>query len=235
MTTDPHLEADCAWLEGLKDKTYFSGECSGSMKAAAAEHNTRTDRLIASAGSGQAPINVDNEPDFLGHLVEYKSPTAGTVFIPSGEPIPLSSGCIVTPVYSGPQNVTAPASPVGGPDLLREVADQIFDRWDKDQRAGKLLAALAGRSPGYDQRVDQIRQALASPAPTPEGWRRIETAPRDGNYVIVTGHGRVDMRSAKSGEQTTDMLGPKGWDFPSWATHWQPLPVPPPASKPEED
>lgn len=43
---------------------------------------------------------------------------------------------------------------------LKSVCRQIFDRWDKDQRSGKLLTALEGLLPGYDPRVDRIHQAL---------------------------------------------------------------------------
>jgi hypothetical protein len=45
-------------------------------------------------------------------------------------------------------------------DDLRSVCDEIFGRWDKDMRSGKLLTALAGRLPGYDPRVTRILAAL---------------------------------------------------------------------------
>jgi hypothetical protein len=46
---------------------------------------------------------------------------------------------------------------------LELVAGEIFERWDKDMRSGKLLAALSGlMAPGYDPRVDRIRQSLAA-------------------------------------------------------------------------
>lgn len=48
---------------------------------------------------------------------------------------------------------------------LETVCGDIFDRWDKDMRPGKLLTALSGNmSEGYDPRVDRIRRALQSPA-----------------------------------------------------------------------
>lgn len=49
-------------------------------------------------------------------------------------------------------------------EALRKIADEIFERWDKDQRSGKLLTALAGRLPGYRADVDAVLAAL-SPAP----------------------------------------------------------------------
>lgn len=45
---------------------------------------------------------------------------------------------------------------------LEAVCSVIFDRWDKDMRAGKLLLALSGELPRYDPRVTRIREALAS-------------------------------------------------------------------------
>jgi hypothetical protein len=46
---------------------------------------------------------------------------------------------------------------------LELVAGEIFERWDTDMRSGKLLTALSGlMAPGYDPRVDRIRQALAA-------------------------------------------------------------------------
>lgn len=45
---------------------------------------------------------------------------------------------------------------------LEDVCDEIFERWDKDMRSGKLLTALAGRIENYDQRVIRIRQALTA-------------------------------------------------------------------------
>lgn len=47
-------------------------------------------------------------------------------------------------------------------ERLDAICEEIFDHWDKDQRSGKLLTALAGRLPGYRNDVDVIRQALAT-------------------------------------------------------------------------
>lgn len=43
---------------------------------------------------------------------------------------------------------------------LRSVCADIYERWDKDQRSGKLLAALAGGLRNYDPRVTRILAAL---------------------------------------------------------------------------
>lgn len=51
---------------------------------------------------------------------------------------------------------------------LEAICDEIFERWDKDQRSGKLLTALAGRIPSYRADVDRVRAALAGkPEVTP--------------------------------------------------------------------
>ena len=44
---------------------------------------------------------------------------------------------------------------------LNAICAEIFERWDKDQRSGKLLLALAGELPGYRKDVDDIRAALS--------------------------------------------------------------------------
>lgn len=49
-------------------------------------------------------------------------------------------------------------------DDLSLICEEIFERWDKDMRSGKLLTALAGRAPEYDSRVDRIRAILAEAA-----------------------------------------------------------------------
>ena len=64
----------------------------------------------------------------------------------------------------------SPSAGVEKPDSslladLELVCGEIFDRWDKDQRSGKLLLALSGFTlPGYDPRVDRIRAALTKGA-----------------------------------------------------------------------
>lgn len=44
---------------------------------------------------------------------------------------------------------------------LNEICAEIYDRWDKDQRSGKLLGALAGTVTNYNRAVTRIRSALA--------------------------------------------------------------------------
>lgn len=44
---------------------------------------------------------------------------------------------------------------------LVNIADEIFERWDKDMRSGKLLTALAGRITQYRKDVTRLREVLA--------------------------------------------------------------------------
>jgi hypothetical protein len=73
---------------------------------------------------------------------------------------------------------------------LELVTGDLFERWDKDMRAGKLLTALSGlMSPGYDPRVDLIRKALSDAAPAHdmrEALKRIvEATPSNTNSATV--------------------------------------------------
>lgn len=43
---------------------------------------------------------------------------------------------------------------------LEAICTEMYERWDKDQRAGKLLQALCGTLPNYRKDVDEVRAAL---------------------------------------------------------------------------
>ena len=45
-------------------------------------------------------------------------------------------------------------------ELLEAICAEIYDRWDKDMRSGKLLAALSGDLPNYRADVTAVRAAL---------------------------------------------------------------------------
>ena len=66
------------------------------------------------------------------------------------------------------------------------------------------------------------------------GWEPIETAPRDGEELLVWGMsiGRR-VASAKDIPRHEPYEWPGGWDFPTGATHWRPFPAPP-ASQTQE-
>lgn len=52
-------------------------------------------------------------------------------------------------------------------EQLDTICAEIYERWDKDMRSGKLLQALAGKLPGYRSDVDAVRQALVMRAGGP--------------------------------------------------------------------
>jgi hypothetical protein len=45
---------------------------------------------------------------------------------------------------------------------LDAICEEIFARWDRDQRSGKLLLALSGNLKRYRSDVDEVRSALAA-------------------------------------------------------------------------
>jgi hypothetical protein len=61
---------------------------------------------------------------------------------------------------------------------LEAICEEIFERWDKDQRSGKLLGALGGRLPGYRADVDDVRAALAAAAQSLVGVKCTEDVAR---------------------------------------------------------
>lgn len=69
---------------------------------------------------------------------------------------------------------------------LDAICDEIFQKWDADQRPGKLLLALGGELKRYRDDVDDVRQALA-------GWQPIDTAPKDGSLFLAFNIAHGDM------------------------------------------
>lgn len=120
---------------------------------------------------------------------------------------------------------------------LELVCGEIFDRWDKDQRSGKLLTALSGHmAPGYDPRVDLIREALSRrpDAPSAGEWMPIETAPKDGTPIL--GWSDEGVAYVCWAYWATECGGcwrffdtGKGDTYAFYPTHWRPLPAQPQA------
>lgn len=46
-------------------------------------------------------------------------------------------------------------------EMLESICAEIFERWDKDMRSGKLLLALSGELENYRPDVTAVRAALA--------------------------------------------------------------------------
>jgi len=92
-------------------------------------------------------------------------------------------------------------------------------------------------APQYDALARWNRRADRSARPAVEVWQPIETAPKDGTFVLCvepSGHRHIM-------QWYTPSLAPEGgfWrarvaDGPGWhPTHWQPLPAPPALTHPD--
>jgi hypothetical protein len=59
-------------------------------------------------------------------------------------------------------------------------------------------------------------------------WRTMETAPRDGRFLITNAIKEVCACQSKDGARIVqNMPGYAEWSWPEPATHWHPLPEPP--------
>lgn len=108
----------------------------------------------------------------------------------------------------------------------------IYETWfasatEDDERAEALTKLADLRA----ERMEGMRAALEAALPLLEGdgWRPIESAPRDGTHIMVPGQfSGMEIDEAQWDEDTN----PEGWwsvklDLPLEPTHWQPLPAPP--------
>lgn len=90
---------------------------------------------------------------------------------------------------------------------------------------------------GLDAIIERRLQRLAALHKAGEcvpGWRPIETAPKDGSYLIANDIGEVCPAQARDGSRTvSNMPGFADWTFGSKATDWMPLPAPPVKDKGE--
>lgn len=83
---------------------------------------------------------------------------------------------------------------------------------------------------GYAQALISLRgdiKMIAAPEAAGEGWRPIETAPKDGTEIAIwTTHGPVmPVEWAEGWSRTGAFVW--GCEYPYIATHWMPLPEPP--------
>lgn len=82
-----------------------------------------------------------------------------------------------------------------------------------------------------NEKVPKVGTKLFThPAPIPEGWQPIETAPKDGTRVLIKG----DCTVVAGWQEITGMFGLMGWAIvnDAWmssgeARYWMPLPKPP--------
>lgn len=67
---------------------------------------------------------------------------------------------------------------------------------------------------------------------TPAMWQPINTAPKDGSYIICNRLGEVCPCQSRDGHRiVSNMPGFADWTWPEAATGWMPLPKPPKISK----
>jgi hypothetical protein len=84
----------------------------------------------------------------------------------------------MTDERSAPSNPASVTDAVPGRTPLRKlelICTEIYERWDKDQRSGKLLSALAGMNPSYRADVDEVRAALNAADGMAEALEKIIT------------------------------------------------------------
>ena len=132
----------------------------------------------------------------------------------------------------------------------RQKRPAVDDAWERIRSDGELDAARRKLSMHELRRIikhavtahTELSATLVSP-PDNGGWMPIETAPKDGTWIIVRTGQIQDGRWAPFSDRcfvvrhlgTTERLGIDiGWTlFPGmvcgteWLTHWQPLPSPP--------
>lgn len=132
---------------------------------------------------------------------------------------------------------------------LEAICDEIFERWDKDQRSGKLLSALGGRLPRYRDDVTEVRNALASPSTDMAAAKKIEgdvlayypvlRLDDDGNLTdeVIEGGAWCVTQYVGNSWNEPDLLNATGeyfgddGEYSPEPTHW--LPCPPRISKAE--
>jgi hypothetical protein len=59
-------------------------------------------------------------------------------------------------------------------------------------------------------------------------WQPIETAPKDGQFILANSRGEVCPCQSRDGHRVvSNMPGYSDWTYGANATHWQPMPAPP--------
>jgi hypothetical protein len=97
-----------------------------------------------------------------------------------------------------------PAEPIGAAQStplqdLEAICAEIYGRWDKDMRSGKLLQALCGTLPRYRSDVDRVRAALEKTGSIEILERQLQSllAEERSLHVIIA---NLQARAVKHGE-----------------------------------
>jgi len=119
----------------------------------------------------------------------------------------------------------APAEQDEALNLLAHICDNLNDLPISDKWAKSIVERITAMLDARYGVRDFVR-----PAPAAQGWRPIESAPRDGTCVLVCHAGSVgEARYIEdegwwwAGAYPTDACGPDSIR----PTHWMPLPEPP--------
>lgn len=120
----------------------------------------------------------------------------------------------------------APASPSEG--QVEFALTDIAANSDDPIAVAAACRALGGHSEGdiapLTEAANQKRAALSAKA---GAWQPIETAPKDGLYLITNGLGEVCPVQSRGGHRVVNnMVGFADWTYGEPATGWQPLPAP---------
>lgn len=104
---------------------------------------------------------------------------------------------------------------------------------DLDRAIKAMRTVLRPFVPPNDE---TLARALTAAAPfltqIPDGWKTIDTAPKDGTRILIW-HGNIEI--ARWADLNVSFATRYGWrddcsEFRE-VTHWQPLPLPPPTEK----
>ncbi len=99
-------------------------------------------------------------------------------------------------------------------------ADSAIEMLRDEGRIGIVLSA--GDAADLRRLIESLKQANERQG---EVWRTIETAPKDGTWVLTYRNGDVTKARWQATEPGYGVWGGVGWRYPSWstATHWMPL------------
>jgi hypothetical protein len=97
-------------------------------------------------------------------------------------------------------------------------------------RATLIRRHAAKEDTGVGEVIAAWNRRIAAPAAAGQGWMPIESAPKDGTWLLMyRAIGVAQSRWQWNVFGTEQEWGGDGWSYPEWdqPTHWMPLPPPP--------